>query len=294
MIKDFKTFSIYNISSNFGVANIDDDIILYDSLEALPLPETTSRTSGIIVGMCTEGSYSYIADGTKQTVKAGEIMIIYNGQVINGCEQSAQSEGIGIVMTYDFFQEIAKDVHELSALFLLSRTHPILNLQSKEVDAVLNYFSLMREKAEDTTNYFRKDVVRLLMSATICDLSNAIYRVLDIKKCGELNSERIFINFIKLVESHFIKERRVSWYSNELCITSKYLSEKVKQVSGCTPNEWIDRFVILEIRMLLKYTTKSIKQISADLNFPNQSFMGRFFRAHVGVSPLSYRHKLNN
>ncbi|MGN1375049.1 MAG: helix-turn-helix domain-containing protein [Prevotella sp.] len=293
MNKDFKTFSIYDITDSFGVSHIDDDIILYDSLESIPLPEKPSRISGIIVGMCTEGSFSYMADATRQTVEAGNIMIIYNGQVTSRCEQDSPSKGIGIIMTYDFFQEIAKNVHELSALFLLSRTHPIFKLQSKEVNAVLNYFSLMREKADDKTNHFRKDVVRLIMSATIYDLSNTIYHVLDLKQRGELNSERIFIDFIRLVETNFIKERRVSWYSNELCITSKYLSEKVRQVSGRTPNEWIDSFVILEIRILLKNTTKSIKQISADMHFPNQSFMGRFFRAHVGVSPLTYRQKFN-
>lgn len=293
MNKDFKTFSINDISGNFGVSHIDDDIILYDSLETLPLPEKPSRTSGIIVGMCTEGCYTYMADAAKQTVEAGEIMIIYNGQITNRCKQSNHSKGIGIIMTYDFFQEIAKDVHELSALFLLSRTHPIFKLQPKEVNAVLNYFSLMVEKADDSSNHFRKDVVRLIMSATIYDLSNAIYRVLEIKERGELNAERIFIDFIRLVETNFKKERRVSWYSNELCITSKYLSEKVKQISGRTPNEWIDNFVILEIRTLLKHTTRSIKQISADMNFANQSFMGRFFRERVGVSPLAYRQKLN-
>ena len=45
----------------------------------------------------------------------------------------------------------------------------------------------------------------------------------------------------------------------------------------------------LALRVQLKSTTKSIKEIARDMNFPNQSFLGKYFKEHVGMSPLSYR-----
>ncbi len=60
-------------------------------------------------------------------------------------------------------------------------------------------------------------------------------------------------------------------------------------VSRRTPNDWIDNYVVMELRVLLKNTTKSIKEISQDMCFPNQSFMGKYFKEHVGMSPMSYR-----
>jgi AraC-like DNA-binding protein len=83
----------------------------------------------------------------------------------------------------------------------------------------------------------------------------------------------------------------VSWYGEQLCITPKYLSETVKQVSRRTPNEWIDNFVTLEVRVLLKNSSMSIKEIAQHLNFPNQSFLGKYFKEHVGMSPSEYRKK---
>jgi AraC-like DNA-binding protein len=91
------------------------------------------------------------------------------------------------------------------------------------------------------------------------------------------------------VERNFRVERRVGWYAEQLCITPKYLSETVKQVSRRTPNEWIDNYVTLEVRVLLKNSTMSIKEIAQTLNFPNQSFLGKFFKEHVGMSPSDYR-----
>jgi AraC-like DNA-binding protein len=74
-----------------------------------------------------------------------------------------------------------------------------------------------------------------------------------------------------------------------MCITPKYLSETVKQVSRRTPNDWIDNYVVTELRVQLKNTTKSIKEIARDMNFPNQSFLGKYFKEHVGMSPMNYR-----
>ena len=92
-----------------------------------------------------------------------------------------------------------------------------------------------------------------------------------------------------MVEEHCKHERRVGWYALQLGITPKYLSEAVKSVSKRTPNQWIDNYVLMEIRVMLKNSTKSVKEISNEMNFPNQSFMGRFFKEHMGMTPREYR-----
>lgn len=81
----------------------------------------------------------------------------------------------------------------------------------------------------------------------------------------------------------------MAWYARELNITAKYLSEVVKLISKRTPREWIDYYVVLEIRVLLRSSDLSVKEISNELHFANQSFMGKYFREHVGISPLKFR-----
>ena len=43
------------------------------------------------------------------------------------------------------------------------------------------------------------------------------------------------------------------------------------------------------MRLLLKQSDKSIKEIAEELRFPNQSFMGKFFKEHTGMSPSAFR-----
>ncbi|MBF1604781.1 MAG: AraC family transcriptional regulator, partial [Prevotella sp.] len=102
-------------------------------------------------------------------------------------------------------------------------------------------------------------------------------------------AEAIFRDFIQTVEKNYRTERRVSWYAQQLCITSKYLSETVRTVSRRTPSDWIDSYVTRELRVMLRNSTMSIKQIADELNFANQSFMGKYFKEHVGMSPSQFR-----
>ena len=193
-----------------------------------------------------------------------------------------------MVMSVNFFREIIKNVSDISSLFLFSRLHPVMSLEEEEIQTFKEYFQVIKGKISDKRNHFQKDLIKSLLLAMFYDLSNIIYRVQnDVKP--KSRKEIIFTRFIKLVEKHFRYERRVSWYAKELDITPKYLSESVKSVSHRTPNEWIDYYITLELRVQLKNTIKTIKEIAEELHFPNQSFLGKFFREHVGMSPSKYR-----
>jgi AraC-like DNA-binding protein len=78
-------------------------------------------------------------------------------------------------------------------------------------------------------------------------------------------------------------------YADQLCLTPKYFSKVIKDNSGASASEWIDNYVILETKALLKSTNMTILQISDELNFPSQSFFGKYFKRVTGMSPKSYR-----
>ena len=120
-------------------------------------------------------------------------------------------------------------------------------------------------------------------------MSGVIWRVEQRGVKGQTRAGTLFSKFIGILEKKYREERRVSWYAKQLDISPKYLAEVVKQVSKRTPNDWIDQYVILELRVLLKNSSKSIKEITELLHFPNQSFLGKYFKEHVGLSPSEYR-----
>ena len=81
----------------------------------------------------------------------------------------------------------------------------------------------------------------------------------------------------------------MEFYADKMCLTPKYLSKVIKEKSSKSASEWIDNYVTLEARALLKSTNMTIRQISDELNFPSQSFFGKYFKRHQGMSPKEYR-----
>ena len=271
-----------------GAVYLEDDLVLTERINEVPVPTEPLNMNFIMIGLCTKGEVMYQLDTIKQVIKPGDILVVSDRHIVDSYQHSEDMEGLCMVMSVNFFREIIKNVSDISSLFLFSRLHPVMSLEEEEIQTFKEYFQVIKEKIGDKRNHFQKDLIKSLLLAMFYDLSNIIYRVQnDIKP--KSRREIIFTRFIKLVEDHFRHERRVSWYAKELDITPKYLSESVKSVSHRTPNEWIDYYITLELRVQLKNSIKSIKKIAEELHFPNQSFLGKFFREHVGMSPSKYR-----
>ncbi len=266
-----------------------DGLILTDRISEAPIPQSSTRLNFILMAMCKKGKAQYSIDTRQQVVKPGDLMFVSERHVVDNYVASPDFECLCIMLTTEYYHGFVQDVKNVSSLLLFSMNNPVVPLTSKEIQVFTNYFETIREKMADTSHHYRSPLIKALLLAMFYDMSNVIYRVERQGNRKHTRAEAIFANFIRLLEENFRTQHRVSWYAEQLCITPKYLSEIVKKISLRTPNEWIDSYVILEARVLLKNTTKSIKEITDELNFPNQSFLGKYFKEHVGVSPSEYR-----
>lgn len=281
--------SIANAKTIIGSYSIEDDLMLFNNISDLPIPNSPYRINCYILGLCLHGKAQYSVDTEDRLIKMYDTIIIHNRQVLDNYMCSPDFDGIFLFISTSFFNEVVKGIHDLVSLFLFTRNHPVISLTSEQSQLMENYYSLLTKKVADKDNYFRKDIVRSMLLAMIYDITNIIYQQQQTSNKIQSRAEAIFAKFLHLVEENYKQERRVSWYGDQLCITSKYLSETIKQVSKRTPNEWINSYVVLEARVLLKNSTMSIKEIAQELHFPNQSFLGKYFKDHVGMSPSEYR-----
>ena len=100
----------------------------------------------------------------------------------------------------------------------------------------------------------------------------------------------IFFNrFMMLMERDYKKSRDVNYYAEQMNITSKYLSNIVRQVTGHTPKIIIDQYVVLQLKMQLKRSAQSIKEMAWEYHFADASFFCRYFKKHTGMTPQQVR-----
>ena len=98
-----------------------------------------------------------------------------------------------------------------------------------------------------------------------------------------------FERFMSLLAEHFREQRSVEFYADKMHISAKHLSRVIRAYTGRSVHQWIDEFVALEIKNLLRYSSLSVQQISYKLNFPNPSFMGQYFKRITGMTPGEYK-----
>ena len=248
------------MASKWGHAEyMKEGLVLTDSINGTSAQEPV-RMNFIVMALCSKGTARYTVDTHEQHVNSTP-----------------------------FYHGFVQNVQNVSALLLFSMKNPVVQLTPNEIATFNRYYHFIREKMNDKSHHSRIDLMKALLLAMFYDMSNVIWRIEQNTTELHVRAEEIFSKFIQLLEQNFRSERRVSWYAQQLEITPKYLSETVKMASKRTPNEWIESYVVLELRVLLNNSTLNIKQITEKMNFANQSFLGKYFKEHVGVSPTEFR-----
>ena len=144
----------------------------------------------------------------------------------------------------------------------------------------------------DRNNIFRNTIIRNRLQNVLMEIYDKLQRFAGMQRQMPESTTRqteLFHRFVALVHEFSSQEREVSFYADKLCISTRYLSTIVRTIAHSTAKEFIDRSVLLEIKMLLQSTDLSVQEIAYRLHFPDQSYLGRYFKKHTGESPTEYR-----
>ena len=136
---------------------------------------------------------------------------------------------------------------------------------------------------------YNRQIVSSLVAAMMHHYDGIYHQHIDFLKASQSRKQTIFDRFIYLVNQHAKREHQIGFYADKMCLTQRYLGTVIRQASGTTAKEWIDRALAEYIKIELKHTDKSIAQISEDMGFPNPSFFSKYFKRLTGRTPLEYR-----
>lgn len=250
------------------------------------------RIDAFIIGVGTEGETSVSFNLHEFKLKKDSIFIFTPKNVLQVNSQQYFKADV-IAISPDFMRRININIKNMMPLFLKFVENPALTLTPEESRSMRGMIAQIERETRGPETHFSFDIVSGLIAATIYKVGDIMYHYLAEHPEGQNNShnraEEYFKQFTHLLGEHFREERSVGFYARQLCITPKYLTTLIKRISGQSVSEWIDNYVILEAKTLLKYSTMSIQEIAYYLNFPNQSFFGSYFKRNTGMSPSQYK-----
>ena len=258
------------------------------------------RFDGYIIFFLRSGHFTIDLNLNSYEVKPQSLLVNVPGNIIK--LTSYAEDHIGDAQLYfvlasrEFMSGIRFDFNKVFQESLILLKNPCITLNEADMALAENYFTLAREVVlSDKEN--KKEMLGSLVTSFTYMVMDVCTRALNEARRSQTPSSarvnQIFERFIALVTEYHNTERGMAFYADQLCLTPKYLSKLVKQASGRSAPAWIDSFVILEAKNMLKYSDKTIKEIVYALHFPNQSVFYKFFKAHTGITPSEYRNGPN-
>lgn len=270
----------------------DDGITIGDDLMLHPfktknkknMTHEPQKLTHAVIAVCTAGTCRLKVNLHEYEVEAPMLISLLPGQIIEPIEHSANMEGYAISLSRRFIDMV--NLPGWQQQYMLMYNNPLCPIDSDKLTAIRIFYAILYRAAANEENPFRLQVIENLIRVFYY---GGVYhfKQRDTKGYGTKNG--IVERFIALVEEHYREERLIGFYADKLCITSKYLSKLVKENTGRSAGEWIESYVILEARAMLQSSDMTIQQIASSLNFPNQSFFGKYFKRATGLSPKQYR-----
>lgn len=291
-MKSIESITIKQIESKATVQNkLKSDILLSAKMKFdESMFKHPSRMDAFAAIFCVSGEAEVQVNLKKYVLKSGTIALHVPENII----QITSSDNLIIypfIISSEYIQKIHFETKDLINLYMAAKTLPVFTLEYSDIHILEKYYYLLESILQTDTNYKDKITIGIVTS-----FMYKIYEVL-VNKLKEKEHRRkvperceiVFDDFIKELNLFNGTEHSLSFFAKRLNLTPNYLSGRIKEYSGRTAMEWIEDSVILEAKTMLKHTDLSIQEIAYKLNFPTQTFFGKYFKRITGMSPKQYK-----
>ena len=251
--------------------------------------EHSCRTEGGAILFCRRGSATVTVDQLRDRITRDTLLLLLPGSILHLNERTDDFRVRFCAFSLELFSEAAYRLDP--SFFHILHEHAIIRLPDRIIEGVRNWFQMASYTYRDRGNIFRNTIIRNRLQNVLLEAFDKTQRFApDVhSQTGTTRQADLFQRFVALVHEHCTEQREVAFYADRLCISTRYLSTIIRSVAHSTAKEFIDRSVVLEIKMLLGSTELSVQEIAYRLHFPDQSYLGRFFKKHTGVSPTEFR-----
>lgn len=258
---------------------------------AMKLFRFPTRINTLGALFCSKGSISISSDLEHHVINPRSMFVCPPGSIVQ--IESEQDAAVHFIFCEEeFVNRVHLDQKQLLHLFMEVRTTPCLQLDDSEWSSINHTLEeIFTEGRSGREDLFSAEIMYSLFRALAYRISRVIDdRMKTRKETPSLPRHTAYFNaFIEELSHNYMQERSVGFYADRLHLTPKYLTTLLRTTTGRTATQWIDDYVVLEAKNLLKYSSMNIQEVAYYLHFPNQSFFGKYFKQHTGMTPSAYR-----
>lgn len=302
--KDITSFTVADSNEFFADEFLMDrdmwfrnEFFIYKSfqdkgVDALKYP---CRINSLIILLCTEGYADVTVNMDSHRISKGSMLVVLPNDIVQLNSLNDEAKGMIVGLSDSLMHESRMQInlrHLLQVMEKLRRM-PAFLLSEENYDLVYKTMDLIYDMSHSQVAMGNRELFRELFSTLgllVAGAADGAKELLEsVTSASKSRGEQLFDQFVVLLMEHYREERQIGFYADKLCITPKYLSSLIKKSTGYSAAEWIDRYVIMEAKRLLKFSNMSIQEVAYHLNFSTQSFFGKYFKHLTGMSPSEYK-----
>ena len=266
-----------------------DEPLVADTCNLGRLKNRLCKLEGGTILFCLNGWAQLTIDLKKhEVVKNTQIVLLPNTVVsLDGMSDDFK------VSLFAFHGEMFREacLRFNTSFFRFLKENPCYTIPDEYTKSIYGLMDAVNCIYADIDNRFRYQIARNHLQSFLLDVYDKCYRFFprqEIEGGGD-RQRQLFEKFIAMVHENCLTEREVTFYADKLCISTKYLTGICKNVTGDSAKKIIDNFSMLEIKVMLQGTELNIQEIADRMQFPDQSYLGRYFKRLEGISPIEYR-----
>lgn len=253
-----------------------------------------TRLNAFVIVFCSKGTITFTSGLCRHTLGEKTLFVLLPGTIVQVESIHEEASVYLVVCEEEFIRRINIDLKLVSQLFLSVEKQPCLPVSESEWTGITASFDeICSEGLPRPGDVYSLEIVRSMIRTLAYKVCRIIGQHIETNAPAGISarsrSEEYFNQFMGVLSKHYTQQRTVGFYAEQLHLTPKYLTTIIRKTTGRSAVQWIDDYVVLEAKNLLKYSTMSIQEVAYYLNFPNQSFFGKYFKNHTGMTPSAYR-----
>lgn len=248
------------------------------------------------VFLCTNGEVQVTLEKEIHRIRRGDMYIYMPSLPIRLLYKSEDAEGLLVALDVDFMLPVVQRVANAENL-LHVRRYPFFSLTEENFGYIRSMLEKLWERIyeedKERKGFLQQrlqvELIKSMAQTITYEVLSIYFSKLPIQPMVQTKKDLIFHQFLLSLFRHFRQEREVAFYAELQHLSPRYFSSIIKEKSGNNALQWIVQMVITEAKLLLETSDLSIKEISVQLNFPTQSFFGKYFKQYTGISPKEFR-----
>ncbi|WP_419870191.1 helix-turn-helix domain-containing protein [Chryseobacterium sp. CT-SW4] len=228
-------------------------------------------------------------------INQGEIILLSFGHFFTIKALSEDFTGCTLYIGKDYINEMYSGdmLYKRIKYGVRMYRNPVVPLPAHDFNLLKKRIEFAEEVIDTEGHHYLKEMILNSLRIFFLDLTNTLEKLYENKTENPSREEIYFRQFLDLLVNHYKTEHKVEFYAQSIPISTHYLTQIVKRLTGQTVSDFIFQLVYSEAQQLLKQPELSIQQVALQLNFSDQSAFGKFFKRKSGVSPKEFRNNMN-